>query len=126
MTLSQGSGVIGKGDQALLQVAFERCSICGSSVSECDVSSELDSSIVIMHCVIGRLVAPCTVVQYERHDGALVESSMLHVLLWICISEYPSSVTIIVQVGQGLIDNGHRGECAWTGSGCWLVAVSLE
>ena len=69
-----------------------------------------------MHCVIGRLVAPCTVVQCERHDGSLVESSMLHMLLWICVSEYPSSVTTIVQVGQVLIDNGHRGDCSWTGS----------
>ena len=41
---------------------------------------------------------------------------MLHGLVWICVSEYPSSVTTIVQVGQVLIDNGHRGDCSWTGS----------
>ena len=79
-----------------------------------------------MHCVIGRLVAPCALFQYVRRGGYLVENSMLPTgtVFGYGVIECPGGVTTVAQIDQSLIDGTpeavvrwrlvHRGDGLWT------------
>ena len=76
MTRSQRSSVIGKGDQALLQVAFEGVPFVGAPSGS--VTSLLSSTVALSLCTVQLDVWSRRVRESNmRHDGALEERSML-------------------------------------------------